>query len=228
MNKYTSQLERFWHFSEKVSYENSYKKGILGIPRRYCSVELDAIDPCDASQVELINNFNRMERSSKKLAMIVNGVNHCGKTHIACGAVSYIARSDSAYERGKEDAALSDRAPRYVNESDLLNRVTGYGKMIDWFSEYTEVCQFLVIDEFGSNQWSPQDAKKMGQVLNKRFNNGYQTVLLTNRNMEEMFKLMSDDVKSRFKGCLHVTMTRPVDAYAQDEREVRDVPYWLD
>lgn len=225
MNKYTSLLNPFWNFSEKVTYEDQYKKSVLGIPRRFFNVELDQIDPCNERQVELINYLNAMERNPSKLALIVNGVNHCGKTHIACGAVSYFARSDSAYKRGDENAMRQDRSPRYVNESDLLNRVTGYGKTFDWFSEYTEVCAFLVIDEFGSNQWTSVDAKKLGQVLNKRFNNGYQTVLLTNRNMSEMFNLLSDDVKSRFRGCLHVTMQSAVDPYA--EQEERDVPDWL-
>jgi len=226
MNMYTNYLKPFWQFSMNFTHENDYKKKVLGIPRKYLNAELDKIDPFNESQVELINKLNEMERNPKKLAMIVNGINHSGKTHIACAAISYIARCDDAYIRGSEKYELYNRAPRYVNESDLLNRTTGYGKGYDWFTEYTDTSQFLIIDEFGSNQWSSLEARRIGQILNKRFNNGLQTVLLTNRNMGEMFELMSSDVKSRFKGCLHVTMTIEVDPHAQDEEE-SDVPSWL-
>lgn len=242
MNAFSSQLKAWPKFyangkEEDFTFGQEYSRKILGIPKHFTSAEINKLDAFNADQVELINAFWQMTNSSKpKQALICSGVNHCGKTHIACGLVNYLDKSDSATSykdvtdkegNVKKVAYQTTFTPRYVNEADLLDRITSFRANTNWFEVYTDNCEFLVIDEFGSTQWSPNEARKINQLLNKRFNNGYQTAILTNRKMTEVIALFSSDVKSRFYGCHSVTMTMPVELGNYDTgEEDRDID-WL-
>lgn len=237
MNRFSEQLQVWPKFYVEGKLHNfnygadhSYK--CVGVPKRYAMAQIHRMDAYSADQVELINAFWQMVNSQKpKQALICTGTNHCGKTHIACGLVNYLDMSDSAISYkivdGKKVGYQTTYRPKYVNESDLLDRITSFRSTTNWFEVYTDSCEFLVIDEFGSTQWSANEARKVNQVLNKRFNNGYQTAIMTNRQFGEVFNLLNDDVKSRFRGCHSVTMRTPVElGNYSNEREGRDVE-WL-
>ncbi len=238
MNKFTEQLQAwpkfYWEGKEHdFSYGPDYCYKNLGIPKRFAKAQIHKLDAYSTDQVELINTFWQMVNSAKpKQALICTGVNHCGKTHIACALVNYLDMSDACMGfkdvDGKRIEHQTEYKPRYINEADLLDRITSFKSNTNWFEVYTDNCEFLVIDEFGSTQWSANETRKVNQVLNKRFNNGYQTVILTNRKMGEVISLFSDDVKSRFYGCHSVTMQRSVELGNYDTgKEDKDVS-WLD
>lgn len=236
MNGYSDLLKPWPRYSMRFGLENAYKAGVLGIPRKFWRCEIDRMEPWSEDQAAMMNALRDMaEDANPPQALIVSGVNHCGKTYIGCGMVSFLAFDDGAIRTtrradGTEDYATGHRNPRYVNESDLLNRFTqwSYRDGKDWFSIYSNDCGFLVIDEFGTNKWTETEARKMCQVLNKRFNNGLQTVILTNRSQTEVFELLSKDVQSRFYGCLSVSMTHSVEYDdGAERREGGDDQWWL-
>lgn len=239
MNAFSGQLKAWPKFYSdnreiKFSYGSDYCYRCLGIPKRYANAQIQELDAYNADQVELINAFWQMINSAKpKQSLICTGVNHCGKTHIACAIVNFLDMSDTAISYkvvdDKKVAYQTTYRPRYVNEADLLDRITSFRSTTNWFEVYTDNCEFLVIDEFGSTQWSANEARKVNQVLNKRFNNGYQTAILTNRKMAEVFNLFGDDVKSRFRGCHSIIMQRAIELgnYDTSNSGGRDVS-WLD
>lgn len=223
MNAFSAAKLAWPTFSECSRMEDAYKIQVLGIPRKYMKAAIDLDDVWSEDELELANELRGMvDVPRPPQALVVLGVNHCGKTHLACGLVDFLDRCDGSFKRvcrenGTERFSVTHYRPRYVDESDLLQRIAGYGRGCDWFSEYTDVCRFLVIDEFGSNKWSETESRRMMQLLNKRFNNGGQTVILTNRSLPEFFELLSDNVRSRLRGCRTVQMTQVVDEYAGQE-----------
>lgn len=230
MNAFSPAKLPWPRFSEDFSKCQDYKMGVLGIPRKYLKAAIDRDDVWSCDELELANEFRGMvDVPRPPQALVVLGVNHCGKTHLACGLVDFLDRCDDSVKTvkladGEERLVQTNFRPRYVDESDLLQRIAGYGRGYDWFSEYTDVCRFLVMDEFGSNKWSETESRRMMQLLNKRFNNGGQTVILTNRSLPELFELLSDNVRSRLRGCRTVQMTQVVDEYAGQEADDEE---WL-
>jgi DNA replication protein DnaC len=206
-----------------------YAMRTLGIPRKYAKVIISKIEPKTQEQVTLINALWQManEKSPRK-ALICNGVNHCGKTHIACGMINYLDFCDMAINGNLAKNGPSNYHPKYVAEADFLDRITSFRSTTNFFDLYTDDCKFLVLDEFGSTKWTATEARKVNQVLNKRFNNNYQTVLLTNRAMNEVFELMGDDVRSRFYGCHSITMKEAVqyESYTDKGQAENETDVW--
>ena len=238
MNTFSNQLKTWPKFysegqSIELNYGAEYCYKNLGIPRRYYKAQIHTMDACNPEQVELINAFWQMINSDKpKQALICSGINHCGKTHIACGLVNYLDMSDGAFSykevKGKKVSYQTKYRPRYVNEADLLDRITSFRSTTNWFETYTDNCAFLVIDEFGSTKWSANEARKVNQVLNKRFNNGYQTAIMSNRKQVEIFKLLNDDVKTRFYGCHAIIMQKAIELGNYDRGHTARDDSWLD
>lgn len=207
----------------------AYATAQLGIPRKYAKVFINTVEPKTQEQITLINAMWQMVNTEKpKTALICNGVNHCGKTHIACGLINYLDMCDDALNGNATKDGPSHYHPRYVLEADFLDRITSFRSTTNYFDYYTDACKVLVIDEFGSCKWSATEARKVNQVLNKRFNNRYQTIILTNRTMSEVVALMGDDVRSRFSNCYSITMRQAVqdEEYTQQVQDDRDID-WL-
>lgn len=237
MNAFTDQLKAWPKFYSEgqpvnLNYGAEYCYKNLGIPRRYFEAQIHTMDAFNAEQVELINAFWQMVNSDKpKQALICSGINHCGKTHIACGLVNYLDLSDTAFSHkdvnGKKVTYQTKFRPRYVNEADLLDRITSFRATTNWFEIYTDNCAFLVIDEFGATKWTSNESRKVNQVLNKRFNNGYQTAILSNRQQSEIFNLFNDDVKTRFYGCHAIVMHKAVELSNYDRGDSGRDDSWL-
>lgn len=238
MNAFTSQLKVWPKFYSEgqpfnVNFGPEYCYKNLGIPKRFYKAQIHTMDAFNAEQVELINAFWQMINSEKpKQSLICNGINHCGKTHIACGLVNYLDLSDASFcykdVNGKRVSYQTSYKPRYVNEADLLDRITSFRSSTNWFELYTDGCEFLVIDEFGSTKWMSNEVRKVNQVLNKRFNNGYQTAILSNRKQHEIFELLNDDVKTRFYGCHAITLRKAVEFGSYDRGNSNRDDSWLD
>lgn len=230
------QVKKWCYFTDHLTHEvvpfyqtEEYAMRALGIPRKYARVIISEVEPKTQEQVTFINALWQMAHEKKpRKALICNGVNHCGKTHIACGMVNYLDFCDTALNGNSTLTGMSSYHPKYVAEADFLDRITSFRATTNYFDLYTDDCQFLVLDEFGSTKWTATEARKVNQVLNKRFNNNYQTVLLTNRTMSEIFELMGDDVRSRFYGCHSITMKEsvPYEAYTEKGKEDEADVWW--
>ena len=191
---------RYWPMTSEIfDIEESAKKA-RGVPLKYLKFFIDELDPWDWWQAKVINYMNVMytKISNPLQSLVVFGGNGCGKTLLGSAFINTVARYDSCIDAKTGDTGRWN--PLLVNEADLFNRIEGYVRDgMDWFREYTENCQLLVIDEFGMTQWTPTDKRRIEQVLNKRFGNGLKTVILTNLKVEEFASLLSDQLKSRFK-----------------------------
>ena len=233
---YKEQCNKWSQFRDAITKEvlpfsqtADYAMRELGIPRKYAKVIVNEIEPKTQEQVALINALWQMiNEKHPRRALICNGVNHCGKTHITCGVINYLDLCDTAINGNRTNDGMSSYHPKYVAEADFLDRITSFRSTTNFFDLYTDVCQFLVLDEFGSTKWTATEARKVNQVLNKRFNNNFQTVLLTNRAMNEVFELMGDDVRSRFYGCHSITMREsvPYESYTSKGKEDEADIWW--
>lgn len=169
-----------------------------GVPRAYLKCFLDDMDPKNVQQAQVMQAMYVMSMipDSPLYFLIVCGGNGTGKTYMGAGLVNTLTRVSSAIdENGNQD----DFNPMYVNEADLLSRITGFSSGRDWFWEYTENVKVLVVDEFGMSQWTPTDKKRMEQLLFKRHGNRLRTVLLTNRSQGEIREMVSPTIASRFE-----------------------------
>ncbi len=237
MSMFSSEVRKWGQFKDNLTGEvlrftqtKQYASVQLGIPGKYAKVVISNIEPKTAEQVQLINAMWQMINGKyPKQALICNGVNHCGKTHIACGLVNYLDWCDDALNGNATCTAPSHYHPRYVAEADFLDRITSFRSSTNYFDYYTDVCGVLVLDEFGSCKWTATEARKVNQVLNKRFNNKYQTILLTNRKMSELMELLGDDVQSRFYNCHSITMREAVPYEAHyDDAEDKHAKEWYE
>ena len=221
MNAYTSMLYPFPKMTMRFELENSYKR-LLGIPKRFFRSYIDETDAVNMEQVQIINEIQRMITDPKSAqSLIVCGGNGTGKTHIGAGTINTLGRYSACVS---PDGTQKDMQPRYVNEADLLNRCTGWGNSRDWFGEYTEECEFLVIDEFGMTQWNATDKRRIEQILNKRFSNGFKTVIMTNLDIGEVFSLLSSQLKSRLSTGKYLSLTGDDLRHADASEE----PDWLE
>lgn len=185
---------RTWPSRGNFAWEDSYKYNI-GLPRKYKDTYIDVISPKNMGQAQVMDDMFDLASagpSSRYQSLIVHGSNGTGKTFLGCGFVnsllSYVGRKADEY----------DFQPMYVNEADLLIRITNY-KGRDWFSVYSDDARYLVIDEFGMVTWTTTENRRLEQLLNKRFSNGYKTVILTNLSGDELFTKISSQLKSRLQ-----------------------------
>lgn len=188
---------RYWPSLSMVFDLTSSEKSYRGVPKYFRNCFIDQMEPKNRDQAMVMDMMNVMatRRHHPLLFLMVCGGNGTGKTYLGCGVVNTLARLAVGMDK---DGNQEDLNAMYVNEADLLPRITGWGQK-DWFSVYSEQCEFLVIDEFAMTQWSATDTKRMEQLLNKRFSNGFRTVVLTNRGIDEIQSVVSSQMISRFK-----------------------------
>ena len=181
----------------------------------------DSLQAQNREQLEVMNAMWEMAMGTEKhLTMIVSGGNGTGKSWMGAALVHSMLRFK-----------VCDTA-RYVNEGGLLLRSQSFEG--NWFhSQYTEVCQFLVLDEFGMTQWSPTDKRKIELILNARYSNGYPTVILTNRTPSELFDttggkepVLSAQLRSRYSTGYRFRLTGP-DMRRFRPDQTRDLPGWM-
>lgn len=183
-----------WPSRGDVEWENSYKYN-AGLPWIYRHTYIDEIVPKNEGQAQVMDDLYDLASSrpmSRYQSLVVHGSNGTGKSYIGCGFVNSLL----AYVGRKADEY--DFQPMYVNEADLLIRITAY-KGRDWFSVYSDEARYLVIDEFGMVTWTTAENRRLEQLLNKRFSNGYKTVILTNLSGDELFTKISSQLKSRLQ-----------------------------
>ena len=185
---------RTWPKRGPIVFEDSYKEG-AGIPWLFRKTYIDTTQPKNWEQAQIMDDLYDLARANPRAryqSLVVSGGCGTGKSHLGCGFVNtlleYVGRKDDEY----------DFQPMYVNEADLLIRLTGYGKYgKDWFGVYSDEARYLVIDEFGMSQWTTTESRRVEQLLNKRFSNGYKTVILTNLTSDELWGKISSQLKSR-------------------------------
>lgn len=183
-----------WPKRGDVEWENSYKFN-AGLPWKHRYTYIDKIMPKNEGQAQVMDDLFDLAGSrpmSRYQSLVVHGSNGTGKSYLGCGFVNSLL----AYVGRKADEY--DFQPMYVNEADLLIRITSY-KGRDWFGVYSDEARFLVIDEFGMVQWTTAENRRIEQLLNKRFSNGYKTVILTNLSSEELFNKISSQLRSRLQ-----------------------------
>jgi len=186
---------RYWPSLSMVFDLTISEKSYRGIPKYFRNCFIDQIEPKNREQALVMDMMNIMVTRKNLPFLMVCGGNGTGKTYLGCGLVNTLARLAVGFD---QDCKQEDLNAMYVNEADLLPRITGWGQK-DWFSIYSDLCEFLVIDEFGMTQWSATDTKRMEQLLNKRFSNGFRTVVLTNRDITEIQGMVSSQMISRFR-----------------------------
>lgn len=185
---------KLWPQRGGIEWETQMKIQ-AGIPWNYRRVYIDSTDPKNADQAQVMDDLYDLAwsgPSSRYQSLIVHGSNGVGKSYLGAGFVNTLL----AYVGRKVDGY--DFEPMYVNEADLLIRITAY-KGRDWFSVYSDDARYLVIDEFGMVQWTTAENRRIEQLLNKRFSNGYKTVILTNLSAEEFFGKISSQLRSRLQ-----------------------------
>ena len=204
---------RYWpRMSELFTLDESTMAS-RGIPRMYMKYYIDEVEPKDVWQAQVMNYMNIIYtvRSNPLPCLTVMGGNGSGKTLLGCAFVNTVTRLSGCIDR--KTGNTDDWNAYYVNEADLLNRIEGYSRYgVDWFREYSEESRLLVIDEFGMSQWTPTDGRRMNQLLNKRFGNGLQTVVITNLDAMQFSQILSDQLKSRFR------MGKSIQMNSQDYR----------
>ena len=185
---------RRWPYHGAIEFEDSYKIS-AGIPWVFRHTYIDTTEPKNVDQAQVIDDLFALASSGPReryQSLVVHGSNGVGKSYLGCGFVNSLLE----YVGRKADGF--DFQPMYVNEADLLIRITSY-KGRDWFSVYSDEARYLVIDEFGMVQWTTAENRRIEQLINKRFSNGYKTVILTNLSAEELFGRISGQLKSRLQ-----------------------------
>lgn len=206
-----------WPSRGDIEWENSYKFQ-AGIPWVYRRTYIDEIVPKNEGQAQVMDDLFDLAASrpmSRYQSLVVHGSNGTGKSYLGCGFVNSLL----AYVGRKADEY--DFQPMYVNEADLLIRITSYRSTRDWFSVYSDDARYLVIDEFGMVQWTTAESRRMEQLLNKRFSNGYKTVILTNLSADELFTKISAQLRSRLQTGRERSLSGP-DLRAGDPLDYRE------
>jgi len=192
----------------------------LYFPSKSMLAQKDSLQAQNREQLDVMNAMWEMALGTEKhLTMIVSGGNGTGKSWMGAALVHSMLRFKVC------------GSARYVNEGGLLLRSQSFEGT--WFSQYTEVCQFLVLDEFGMTQWSPTDKRKIELILNARYSNGYPTVILTNRTPSELFDttggkepVLSAQLRSRYSTGYRFRLTGP-DMRRFRPDQTRDLPGWM-
>ena len=94
-----------------------------------------ALWPVNEEQLDICNVMYEMAMNREPKTLIVTGGNGTGKSYLGAALVHTMIKY-----------MVCDSA-RYVNEGELLLRSQSFEG--NWFHQYTEICKFLVIDEFG-------------------------------------------------------------------------------
>jgi DNA replication protein DnaC len=116
--------------------------------------------------------------------LVFQGVNGCGKTHLASAIVNH------RYQLGKP--ALFVVVPEFL---DHLRRTFSPESKVsyDQFFESVKEVPFLVLDDFGEQAATPWAQEKLYQVINYRYNARLATVITTSSSLDEI----EDRISSR-------------------------------
>jgi DNA replication protein DnaC len=109
--------------------------------------------------------------------LVFQGVNGCGKTHLAAAIVNY------RYKMGKP--ALFIVVPDFLDH--LRSTFTPESKIsYDHLFEAVKSTPILVLDDFGEQASTPWAQEKLYQVINHRYNARLPTVITTCCSLEEI------------------------------------------
>ncbi|MDP2917393.1 MAG: ATP-binding protein, partial [Dehalococcoidia bacterium] len=109
--------------------------------------------------------------------LVLQGVNGCGKTHLAAAKVNY------RYEAKKP--ALFIVVPDFLDH--LRSTFSPESKVsYDQLFESVKNAPFLVLDDFGEQSTTPWAQEKLYQVINHRYNARLPTVITTTSALDEI------------------------------------------
>ena len=109
--------------------------------------------------------------------LVFQGVNGCGKTHLAAAIVNY------RYEAKKP--AIFVVVPEFLDH--LRNTFNPESKVsYDQLFEAVKNAPLLVLDDFGEQSATPWAQEKLYQVLNYRYNARLATVITTSNSLDEI------------------------------------------
>lgn len=109
--------------------------------------------------------------------LVLQGVNGCGKTHLAAAIVNYL------YQHGKP--ALFIVVPDFLDH--LRSTFSPDSKIsYDQFFESVKNAPLLVLDDLGAQTTTPWAQEKLYQVINHRYNARLATVITTNCSADEI------------------------------------------
>jgi len=109
--------------------------------------------------------------------LVFQGVNGCGKTHLAAAIANY---------------RLQDGEPvKFVVVPDFLDHLRSTFSpestvSYDELFEEVKNTPLLILDDFGEQSTTPWAQEKLYQVINHRYNARLATVITTTRSLEEM------------------------------------------
>jgi DNA replication protein DnaC len=109
--------------------------------------------------------------------LILQGVNGCGKTHLAAAIVNY------RYEA--KEQALFIGAPEFL---DHLRKTYNPESKISYDQIFEEIknVQLLVLDDYGEQSATPWAQEKLYQVINHRYNARLATIITTTSSLDEI------------------------------------------
>lgn len=129
--------------------------------------------------------------------LVFQGVNGCGKTHLAAAIVNY------RYQAGKP--------ARFIVVPDFLDHLRSTFSpdstiSYDQLSESVKTSPLLVLDDFGEQASTPWAQEKLYQVLNYRYNARLATVITTCYSLDEIeSRISSRLVDPRFSLAFNIT-----------------------
>ena len=120
--------------------------------------------------------------------LVFQGVNGCGKTHLAAAIVNY------RYQNKKP--AMFIVAPDFLDH--LRSTFSPESKIsYDQLFERVKNTPLLILDDFGKQSTTPWAQEKLYQVINYRYNARLATVVTTNHSIEEIREIYNP-IASRF------------------------------
>ncbi|MBI2980262.1 MAG: ATP-binding protein [Chloroflexi bacterium] len=144
--------------------------------------------------------------------LLFQGVNGCGKTHLAAAIVNY------RYQH--KQPALFIVVPDFLDH--LRSSFSPDSKIsYDRLFEGVKSVPLLVLDDFGAQATTPWAQEKLYQVINHRYNARLATVITTNSSLEEMENRISSRLADT-KICLSFNIMAP--HYRSDVTSHKRVP----
>ncbi len=117
--------------------------------------------------------------------LVLQGVNGCGKTHLAAGIINYRYLN--------KQPALFIVVPDFLDH--LRSTFSPESKIsYDQFFESVKNTPLLILDDFGKQTTTPWAKEKLYQVINYRYNAQLPTVITTNCSTDEL----DSPIASRF------------------------------